>query len=70
MQTDRATILCNCPKCGNQVVIDQIWYPGGTNDYGSFDLECLKCKHTFNVDVGRDVDASGVRSGARNIKKK
>ena len=53
MFTERASVLAKCPECGNDILIDQVWYPGGANDYGSFEVECLKCKHHFDIYVGR-----------------
>lgn len=41
---------------------------GGANDYGNFEVECLKCKHHFDIYVGRDIDASSIKSGAKLIK--
>lgn len=70
METEHSTLTTKCPQCGNQIVINKVWYPGGVNDYGSFVLECKKCKHVFEVSVGRDVDASSVESGAKLLEKK
>jgi len=52
----------NCFKIGS------LTHPGGANDYGSFEVECLKCKHHFDIYVGRDIDASSIKSGAKLIK--
>ena len=68
MFTERASVLAKCPECGNDILIDQVWYPGGANDYGSFEVECLKCKHHFDIYLGRDIDASSIKSGAKSIK--
>jgi len=70
METECSTITTKCPKCSNGITINKVWYPGGENDYGVFILECKKCKHIFEVSVGRDVDASSVESGAQLIERK
>lgn len=65
MEKQSSTPTAKCPGCSQKIVINQVWYPGGVNDYGSFILECNKCKHIFEVNVGRDVDASSVEDGAK-----
>lgn len=70
MDIEQALLITKCPKCGNQILINKRWYPGGCNDYGSFVLKCNKCEHVFEIDIGRDVDASDVESGATLLDKK
>ena len=67
MEKEYSKVLIQCPKCGNQVIINKVWYPGGDNDYGIFTLECKKCSHIFDYYLGRDVEASSVESGAKLI---
>ena len=69
MHTEESIIDLVCPNCGNRIIIKQVWYPGGINDYGSFVLECDKCQKTIKFHIGRDVDASSVISGAKLINK-
>ena len=70
MFTESETLFTKCPNCGNPIVIRKVWIPGGCNDYGSFLVECLKCKNRFEIYVGRDVDESSIESGATLIEKK
>lgn len=70
MEIEKARLITNCPKCGNEILIDKVWYPGGCNDYGSFEVECLECHKVFDIFIGRDIDASSVISGAKELKKK
>ena len=69
MDTEEALLIVKC-ECGNEIRIHKVWYPGGCNDYGSFELRCNKCGKTFVVDIGRDVDASEVLNGAELVSKK
>lgn len=66
---EKATMSTKCPKCGNVIVINKCWTPGGMNDYGSFEVKCNKCKHVFIIDVGRDVYDSSISSGAELIRR-
>lgn len=70
MDVENELLIATCPKCGNKIYINKTWYPGGCNDYGMFVLKCDKCGHVFEIDIGRDVDASNVISGATLIEKK
>lgn len=70
MLTEEETLMTKCPKCGSVIVINKVWMPGGCNDYGSFEVECLKCNNRFEIYVGRDVDESNIESGAVLISKK
>jgi len=63
--TDTATVIGTCPHCGNTIEIDKIWEPGGVNDYGGYALQCLKCRRPFHLHLGRDIQMSRVRSGAK-----
>lgn len=67
--TDETIMLVKCCKCGNQIEIHRVWYAGGCNDYGSFELKCSKCGETQIVHVGRDIDASSIKRGAVLIKR-
>ncbi len=70
MEIERAIRIIKCPKCGNEIIVNQVWYPGGCNDYGSFILECNNCKNVFDFYLGRDLDASSVVQGAILIDRK
>ena len=70
MEIENSLLTAKCPGCGNVISINKRWYPGGCNDYGSFVLKCDKCGQVFEIDIGRDVDASDVESGAKLIEKK
>ena len=70
MFTEEEILIKKCPKCGNTIIINQVWIPGGCNDYGSFEVECLKCKQRFDMYIGRDVDESSIESGAILLSKK
>lgn len=71
MYTSHETIIAQCPneKCNNRIIIDKKFYPGGVNDYGSFEVKCNECQEQFIIEVGRDVDASSIESGATLIRK-
>ena len=64
---DSATVIGECPHCGNEVEISQVWEPGGVNGFGGFILECAKCRQRFAFHVGRDIDMSSVADGARTV---
>lgn len=66
---DSSISSIDCPHCKNKIMIENRWYPGGVNDYGSFELKCLNCENIFTTYVGRDVDLSFVKSGAKIVKK-
>lgn len=70
MEKEYSKLPIKCPNCNNSIIISKVWYPGGENDYGSFVLECNKCKTVFEISVGRDVDASSVESGASLVERK
>lgn len=70
METESATIHTECPECGHSIVINKVWFPGGLNDYGNFEVQCNKCDFVFEIPVGRDVDASNIQEGAKLIKRK
>ena len=63
METSEAR--AKCPKCGNDVVIERNWTPGGINDSGGYVLQCEKCDHIFAFHLGRDVYDSRVLHGAK-----
>ncbi len=67
ISVDSATLITKCPKCNNDIEIDQRWTPGGLNDYGGYILQCLKCNHIFSLHIGRDIIDSCVISGAKQI---
>lgn len=69
METEEALLETRC-ECGNEIKIHKVWYPGGCNDYGSFVFKCDKCGKVIEIDIGRDVDASSIMSGAKLIEKK
>ncbi len=60
---ENATVTTSC-ECGQLVVIDNCWEPGGINDYGGYVLKCHKCGKLFDFYLGRDVMDSHVESGA------
>lgn len=70
MDIEKAVNIIKCPNCSNEIIINKVWYPGGCNDYGSFILQCNKCKVVFEHYLGRDIDASAVETGATVIERK
>lgn len=69
MDIEESLLIAKC-KCGNTVEIKKVCYPGGCNDFGSFSVKCDKCGETFEIKVGRDVNASNIISGATLIEVK
>lgn len=63
--TDYATLTTKCPHCENPIEIENVWEPGGMSDSGGLMLECGKCAMPFEVHVGRDINMSRPRKGAR-----
>lgn len=60
-----ATLVGECPHCGNKIVVEQNWEPGGMNDYGGYALECGKCHKALDFCLGRDIQMSRVLRGAK-----
>ena len=65
MADESATVLGQCPSCGQEVEIDNRWTAGGVNDYGGYVLECSKCSTKYEFHLGRDINDSRVVSGAK-----
>ncbi|MDD3099194.1 MAG: hypothetical protein PHW36_02475 [Bacilli bacterium] len=59
-----------CSRCGRTIRIRKVSYPGGTDNSGYFEVECLDCKEVFEIYVGTDVDASEIVSGAKLLKRR
>lgn len=53
--------------CGQQIIIDKIWTPGGVNDTGGYVLKCKGCDGVFAYHLGRDINDSRVASGAEQL---
>ncbi len=65
MSYESAVVSTNCDKCGNTIEINKLWTPGGVNDYGGYVLQCEKCGYIFHLHLGRDINDSSVRKGAK-----
>jgi len=65
MQIETATVSGHCPHCSHRFSIAQRWTAGGTNDYGGYVLQCLKCNQVFAYHLGRDINDSTVTEGAK-----
>jgi len=61
---DTAKLIGECPHCGNEIEVNQVWGRGGVND-GGYVLECEECRKPFDFPVGRDIGMSNVVKGAR-----
>lgn len=70
MDIEKSSMFIKCPNCGNVIHICKVWFPGGCNAYGSFVLKCNQCGNEFEIDIGRDVDESFVKAGAKLIERK
>ena len=64
---DSAFLCVNCPTCKNEIKINNVWTPGGVNDYGGWVVECNNCSTKSHVRIGRDVRVSEMISGAKLI---
>ena len=64
---ETAIILTSCLKCGNEIKIQQVWTPGGMNDYGGWVIECGKCSTKMHIRIGRDVNDSNMISGGKKL---
>jgi hypothetical protein len=62
MASEEVEITC---ACGNEILIDKVWEQGGINDKGGYTLRCNKCETVFEFELGKDINSSRVRSGAK-----
>ena len=62
---DSQIAYTRCNQCNNEIQINQRWTAGGINDRGGFVLQCSACNHIFEFHLGRDINDSGVKSGAK-----
>ena len=62
MASEQVEITC---QCGNEILIDKIWERGGVNDKGGYVLKCNRCESVFAFRLGKDINSSRVRNGAK-----
>ena len=62
MASEEVEITCGCD---NKILIDKVWERGGVNDKGGYVLKCNKCETVFDFPLGKDINSSRVRSGAK-----
>ena len=63
--TDRADVYGRCPRCGSDIIVQQVCERGGVNDSGGYIVECANCQKRFALDVGRGIQLSRLGRGGQ-----